>query len=104
MAEIEIVNIRVAATAPTGQSDLALGLAAHGGTPAARTTRPVRFDARAEPLATPVYERSALPPGVRLDGPAVIEEASSTLLVPPDATATVDPSGNILVELAARGQ
>jgi N-methylhydantoinase A/oxoprolinase/acetone carboxylase beta subunit len=32
-----------------------------------------------------------------VQGPAVIEEAMSTLLLPPGATATVEAAGNILV-------
>ncbi len=100
VAEIEIINIRVALTAATGRGELNLGLAAGDGTPAPRTTRSVRFSA-AQTHDTPVYERASLPPGTHLDGPAIIEEASSTLLVPPRAVATVDACGNILIDLAS---
>jgi N-methylhydantoinase A len=47
----------------------------------------------------PVYDRASLPAGTTLDGPALIEEASSTLLVPYGARATVQPCGNVVVEL-----
>jgi N-methylhydantoinase A len=46
-----------------------------------------------------VYERAALPPETVLMGPAIVEEASSTLLIPPRARARVEPGGNIVVEL-----
>lgn len=44
------------------------------------------------------YSRTSLAPGVTLKGPAVIEEASSTTLVPVDWQATVLASGDILLE------
>ena len=49
----------------------------------------------------PVYDRYALPVGVQLKGPAIIEEASTTLIVPAGALAHVDRSGNLIVDLAA---
>ena len=100
VAAIEIVNIRVCATAAAGRGELALGLARTGSQPQPRTTRTLTQGTQgAAPQSAPVYERSALPAGMRLAGPALIEEASSTLLVPPGASATVQASGNIVIEL-----
>jgi N-methylhydantoinase A len=48
---------------------------------------------------TPVYRRNSVGPGERLTGPAIIEERTSTTLVPPEAKAEVDGYGNLLVEL-----
>jgi N-methylhydantoinase A len=99
VAEIELVNIRVCATAAAGRGELALGLAPGEAVPRPRTTRSIRAaDAAMEQLA-PVYDRASLPAGTTLDGPALIEEASSTLLVPYGARATVQPCGNVVVEL-----
>jgi N-methylhydantoinase A len=83
VAEIEIINIRVSLSASTGGGELELGMAASGGTPEPRCRRPARFAAGEAPLLAPVYERDALPAETVLTGPAIIEEASSTLLVPP---------------------
>ncbi|HEX2236525.1 MAG TPA: hydantoinase/oxoprolinase family protein, partial [Actinomycetota bacterium] len=47
----------------------------------------------------PVYRRDGLGAGVRLEGPAIVEEQTSTTLVPPDAEVEVDGHGNLLVEL-----
>jgi N-methylhydantoinase A len=99
VAEIEIINIRVSLTASTGRGELDLGHGADKSLPRPRAIRHIRF-AGAEPsLPAPVYERAALPPETVLMGPAIVEEASSTLLIPPRARARVEPGGNIVVEL-----
>ncbi len=46
---------------------------------------------------TPIYARSALPAGARIDGPAVIEEFGSTTVVFPGQTLAVDPHGIMIV-------
>jgi N-methylhydantoinase A len=99
VAEVEIVNIRVSLTAAAGGGELDLGLAAAGAPPQPRTMRYVRFANAESAVPTPVFERSALPMETLLEGPAIVEEASSTLLIPPRARAQVDPGGNIVVEL-----
>ena len=48
---------------------------------------------------TPFYRRASLPAGARLPGPAIVEEDGSTTVVPPGARATVDPAGNLVLEL-----
>ena len=47
----------------------------------------------------PVYDRYLLPVGGNIPGPAIIEEASATMVVPPGARARVDRAGNLLVDL-----
>ncbi|MGE0719185.1 MAG: hydantoinase/oxoprolinase family protein [Alphaproteobacteria bacterium] len=51
------------------------------------------------PIPTTVYERSTLPAGFHAAGPALVEEAGSTLVVGPDGRFSVLPSGNVLVEI-----
>src|SRR5262249_27946379 len=55
-----------------------------------------------------VIARDALEPGQELIGPIVVEDASSTLLIPDGARARRDASGNIVVDLgeaqAAEGE
>ena len=48
---------------------------------------------------TPFYRRAALPLGEAIAGPAVILQTDSTTVVPPGATATADPSGNLILRL-----
>jgi N-methylhydantoinase A len=97
---IEIINIRVSATAPAGNPDINIFAAAEATLGAARKgSRLVYFGVAGDFLATSVYDRKKLPAGAAITGPAVIEEAESTLLVPPDGRATVMPDGNILTRL-----
>ena len=44
-----------------------------------------------------VYDRSRLPIGARIEGPAVVEEPESTTVLPPGTAAEVDPWANLLV-------
>jgi N-methylhydantoinase A len=62
-------------------------------------SRPVYFNAD-EARATPVFRRSALQPGTAIEGPAVIEEKTSTTVLYPGQRAVVDAYLNIEVEVA----
>jgi N-methylhydantoinase A len=53
----------------------------------------------AAPVETPIYDRTTLPIGTRLDGPAIISQLDSTTVIPPGATVTVDKALNLLMEL-----
>ena len=101
VGEIEIINIRVAVTrAGRARRAQGGGRRGHGGSdqgPAqgvAREPWRVCGNAGLRPLRA---GRSAR--GVK--GPAIIEEASTTAIVPPKAVATVDRSGNLNVVLGA---
>jgi N-methylhydantoinase A len=48
---------------------------------------------------TPVWRRGALPPGARIEGPAIIEEKTSTTVLYPAQCATIDPYLNIEIEV-----
>jgi N-methylhydantoinase A len=50
-------------------------------------------------LETPIYRRADLPAGMRLAGPAVVEQLDSTTVVPPGVDAEVDEHLNILMHL-----
>jgi N-methylhydantoinase A len=50
-----------------------------------------------------VFERSSLAPGVRLNGPVVIEEPTSTTIVNRGDRVRVDQYGNLRIEISARG-
>jgi N-methylhydantoinase A len=52
--------------------------------------RPVHFDEDDSPLDTPVFERDALHAGARVEGPAIVQQLDSTVVVPPGVTAEVD--------------
>jgi len=93
--EVEIVTLRLRATGVESHPDLLHGLCRSG---------KVRPEAEAEvildgqPVACPIYERSALPCGGSFAGPALVVEATSTHLVRHGWQATVDERGNLLLE------
>jgi N-methylhydantoinase A len=49
---------------------------------------------------TPVYDRDRLEAGTRLSGPAILEGADSTVVIPPGASVEVDRFLNAIVRLA----
>ncbi|PLZ02364.1 5-oxoprolinase [Burkholderia sp. WAC0059] len=49
--------------------------------------------------ASPVYDRDRLASGTTLDGPAVVEEMSSTTVIGPGQHARVDDYGNLVIHL-----
>jgi N-methylhydantoinase A len=50
-------------------------------------------------VSTPVYDGSRLGPGATVDGPALIEEPFTVVVLPPDSSATLDALGNYLVRV-----
>ena len=60
-------------------------------------TAPCTFDSGGA-LATPRYNRADLAVGSKLGGPAIVEDASSTVIVPPGATLTADAHGHLHIE------
>ena len=67
-------------------------------TPAPSSRRPAYFPETGGFTDTPVYSRPTLGAGASIAGPAIIEEAESTVVLLPESCATVDKFGNILVE------
>jgi N-methylhydantoinase A len=68
---------------------------------ALRGRRPVRFDGRF--VETPVYAGERLGPGHRLEGPAIVEERFTTLVLQPGQRAELDRLGNYVVTLGEPG-
>ncbi|MFP5479040.1 MAG: hydantoinase/oxoprolinase family protein [Alphaproteobacteria bacterium] len=62
------------------------------------STRRVWFDGWHD---TPVYWRDHLPVKIDLQGPAIIEQMDTTIVVDPGALVTQDADGNLIVEVAA---
>ncbi len=56
-----------------------------------------RSDGKLGEFETGFYRRDLLPVGKKLKGPAVLLQTDSTTVVPPGATATVDPSGSVII-------
>jgi len=100
VGEIEIINIRVALTAPIGRAELKVAGGKGAASSALKGRRQAWVADRGKFADIPVYDRYALPAGAAIKGPAIIEEPSATMIVPPRARAKVDRAGNLLVDLA----
>ena len=96
--EVEIINIRVALTsaAAAAELDVPAGSLAEA-IPKARRAAWSGDDAQY--VEMPVYDRYLLGRGARVEGPAIVEEASSTLILPRGSVATVHTSGSLVVDL-----
>lgn len=92
---VEVVTLRVRGSGPGARPTFArhpLGEA--DPSPARLADKPVWFDAHG-PTPTACYDRSALGPGHRFVGPAMIFQFDTTTVVPPGWSARVDGLHNI---------
>ena len=96
---IEIVNFQVTAVGAIRKPALKEFPAGEGRAAAPEATRPAHFDP-GEPRPTPVFRRANLAPGAAIDGPAIIEEKTSTTVLYPGQKARVDRFLNLEVEVA----
>jgi N-methylhydantoinase A len=62
-------------------------------------TRRVRFDELPVAIEAPVYDRATLQAGMKLVGPAMIDQLDSTTVVPPGVTAEIDRSLTIVMRI-----
>ncbi|MFM9941463.1 MAG: hydantoinase/oxoprolinase family protein [Hyphomicrobiaceae bacterium] len=98
-SQVEIINARVSSIRQVEGGAFALqAVAPTSGNPK-KGQRDIYFPDFRTHRPTPVYDRAALAVGVSIQGPAVIEEASSTLVVGPGGCFTLMPTGNIVVEI-----
>jgi N-methylhydantoinase A len=94
---VEIVNFQVTAVALIAKA--ALKTFERTDAPAKpHETRQAYFSAGAA-RAAPVFRRSTLQPGMRIEGPAILEEKTSTTVLYPGQRADVDEYLNVEVEL-----
>jgi len=66
----------------------------------ARTgTREAYFESAGGFTETAIYDRDALGPGATFAGPAVVEEANATTVVPPGDSLKIDEYGNLVIDI-----
>jgi N-methylhydantoinase A/oxoprolinase/acetone carboxylase beta subunit len=99
---VELLSWRLAARGPRPAIHLAKA-ADDGATPdpgaAYKGSRRMYFGPPAGFVEAPVYDRYRLRPGMRLDGPAVVEERESTTVLGPNMWAESDAYLNLVVHL-----
>jgi N-methylhydantoinase A len=91
----EIVTFRLTAYGRVAKPTLARTGTAGSLEGARNGERAVAFEGRFVP--TPIYDRLALPIDTITEGPAIIEEAGSSTIVPPGFRASVDDVGNLVL-------
>ncbi|NJO23375.1 MAG: hydantoinase/oxoprolinase family protein [Sphingomonadales bacterium] len=96
---LEIINVRVTVTLDVPGSARSMQTATDAGDPI-KGIRPAYFPEFGTHVPTTIYDRYRLVPGNAFNGPAIVEERESTLIVGPRGRFKVAASGNIIVTVA----
>ena len=101
---LEILNWRVVSSGPTPDTRLRVVAQGAGDARAAiKGMRPAYFPERGGFVATPVYDRYRLSPGAAFEGPAIVEERESTVIIGPGALCVIDANHNLVAKLTQVG-
>ena len=102
-APVEMVGIHVTATAAVGRVEMRRQEpGAASATGARKGSRQVDF-AQEGVLEAAIYDGGRLRPGMRFAGPAIVEDAASTVVVHRGNEAQVDGFGNVVIHIRSRG-
>ncbi|HXV83437.1 MAG TPA: hydantoinase/oxoprolinase family protein [Candidatus Binatia bacterium] len=96
---LEIINWRVVACGPRSEMNFRFSRDSARQNEALKGSRLAYFPERGGFIETPVYDRYALQPGTEFDGPAIVEERESTLIMGTRGRACVDERLNIIMGL-----
>ncbi|MFI4988656.1 MAG: hydantoinase/oxoprolinase family protein, partial [Alphaproteobacteria bacterium] len=97
-APVEIAALRVSGIGRLPPLEMAAG-GARGSAAEPNEVREVYFEEAGGFVPTSVYIGAALAPGAQLQGPAIIEELTTTVVVGPGAALEVDRSGNFIIRI-----
>jgi N-methylhydantoinase A len=95
--QVEIINVRVSTSLEVESSAVPVLASVAKAAGAIKGSRPAYFPELRGFHETKVYDRYGLSPGWAFDGPAIVEERESTLVVGPGGSFEVAASGNIVV-------
>ena len=95
-ASMETVNLRLTALGDVGRPLLADNYQPDQPSDSPSKTTPVLFTSGLYPTAR--YNRHTLPPRCAIDGPAIVEEATATTVIPPEGSATIDEYGCLIIK------
>jgi N-methylhydantoinase A len=99
-AAVEVVSARVVARGTLLQPQArATDASVEDGSGGERTVVWIDDDGSAHELVTQVVSTAAMEPGTEVAGPLIIEAETTTVVVPPGASATVTPHGDLMLEL-----
>jgi N-methylhydantoinase A len=93
---VEVISLRLAALGLVPELRLRSSDQIPSGPPTPKSQRPIHFPGSGF-LESYVYEREHLVPGHAMLGPCLIEEKTSTTVIPSGWRARMDPYGNLVV-------
>jgi len=94
---VEFVNYRAVHRYPLPSLKVRPPARSEGGVGAARVGERRAYFAPGGFVATSIYDRARLPLGSQVPGPAIVEQADTTTVIPPGYAAAVDASGNLRI-------
>ncbi len=92
---VRVMNLRYTRIGVRPGFDLAVLAPQHADMPASLGVQEVHHDGRWWPATR--HDRLALPVGCTVPGPAILEQADTTVWLEPGFAATVDPLGNLVI-------
>jgi N-methylhydantoinase A len=95
---LEIINWRVVASGPRPEMSFKLSSDTSARSDLRKGSRPAYFPECGGFVETAVYDRYAFKPGMEFNGPAIVEERESTLIVGGRGRARVDERLNVIME------
>jgi N-methylhydantoinase A len=101
--DLQILNVRVRAIGRSARPDLTTSPNGDGVADRARLSDREAYDLSARAMTTfAVYDRALLQPGDTFAGPALVDEGTSTTVVPGGQRVRVDPHGYLVITGEAR--
>jgi N-methylhydantoinase A len=102
---LESINVRLTGVGAIPKTPLvswpAGGADARG---AVKATRPAYFGEAGGWIDTTVYDGSKLQAGNHIEGPAIIEEITTTIVLYPNDLAEIDRLGNVVIEVNGKNE
>ncbi|MHB1405376.1 MAG: hydantoinase B/oxoprolinase family protein [Desulfitobacteriaceae bacterium] len=99
---LELVNLRVRVLVPQPKPSFISRSQAGNLEGALKEQRPVYFRSTFEYVPTPIYDWHLLGNGIVLEGPAIIEDGETSVIIPPQHKCTLDEFGNIRIIINQR--
>jgi len=103
---MEIINWRVVSSGPTPDVALEINSDGNDAQTAADTKKSSRqayFPESGGFTDTPIYDRYLMKPDMTFDGPAIVEERESTVIIGPGSICSIDRHYNLVIKMPTQG-
>jgi N-methylhydantoinase A len=94
---VELVNLRLFARGPQLDTAIVAEAGERAGGSARKGERWVHFTEAGEYVACALYDRKRLAPGDAVEGPAILEEDDTSVVIPPGSRGVVDGAAHVIV-------